>query len=51
MDIHHDNLMNMGQLPPLPRANVSVYSLLSPLSSTDFTIYTPVIGTLSYTVY
>ena len=30
--------------------NVSVYSLKSPLSSADFTIYAPGIGTLSYTV-
>ena len=30
--------------------NVFVYSLKSPLSSTDFTIYSPGIGTLSYTV-
>ena len=30
--------------------NVSVYSLKSPLSSADFTIYGPGIGTLSYTV-
>ena len=30
--------------------NVSVYSLKSPLSSADFTIYVPGIGTLSYTV-
>ena len=30
--------------------NVSVYSLKSPLSSTDFTIYAPGIVTLSYTV-
>ena len=32
------------------RVNVSVYSLKSPLSSADFTIYAPGIGTLSYTV-
>ena len=30
--------------------NVSVYCLKSPLSSADFTIYAPGIGTLSYTV-
>ena len=30
--------------------NVSVYSLKTPLSSADFTIYAPGIGTLSYTV-
>ena len=30
--------------------NVSVYSLKSPLSSADFAIYAPGIGTLSYTV-
>ena len=30
--------------------NVSVYSLKSPLSSADFTIYAPGIGTFSYTV-
>ena len=33
-----------------PNVNVSVYSLKSPLSSADFTIYAPGIGTLSYTV-
>ena len=32
------------------KQNVSVYSLKSPLSSADFTIYAPGIGTLSYTV-
>ena len=43
-------------LPPCPtinvnvNVNVSVYSLKSPLSSADFTIYAPGIGTLSYTV-
>ena len=30
--------------------NVPVYSLISPFSSADFTIYTPGICTLSYTV-
>ena len=30
--------------------NVSVYSLKSPLSSSDFTVYAPGIGTLSYIV-
>ena len=30
--------------------NVSVYSVKSPLSSADFTIYAPGTGTLSYTV-
>ena len=30
--------------------NMSVYSLKSPLSSADFTIYAPGIGTLSYTI-
>ena len=29
-----------------PNVNVSVYSLKSPLSSADFTIYAPGIGTL-----
>ena len=33
-----------------PNVNVSVYSLKFPLSSADFTIYAPGIGTLSYTV-
>ena len=35
---------------PNVNVNVSVYSLKSPLSSADFTIYAPGIGTLSYTV-
>ena len=39
-DIKHKNV----------NVNVSVYSLKSPLSSADFTIYAPGIGTLSYTV-
>ena len=30
--------------------NLSVYSLKSPLSSADFTIYAPGIGTLSYSL-
>ena len=30
--------------------NVSVYTVKFPLSSADYTIYTPGIGTLSYTV-
>ena len=30
--------------------NVSVYSLKSPMSSADLTIYTPGIGTLSYSM-
>ena len=38
-------------MPPLNvNIKVSVYSLKSPLSSADFTMYAPGIGTLSYTV-
>ena len=40
--IHQVNKCNQNII-----INVSVYSLKSPLSSADFTIYTPGIGTLS----
>ena len=45
-----EKLKSIPVMIPYVNVNVSVYSLKSPLSSADFTIYATGIGTLSYTV-